>query len=132
MTEKSISLHKSCRPYNHRWRKARLIFLQKNPLCVFCKKAGIIQAAEVVDHIVPHKGNSALFWDSAKNWQPLCKQCHDITKQRIEQSNIIETGLDGYAANSSNLAQDEDEAHLMRHGKPKSIKAAVKSKKRKE
>jgi 5-methylcytosine-specific restriction protein A len=30
----------------------------------------------VVDHIIPHKGDKDLFWDS-NNWQPLCKTCHD-------------------------------------------------------
>lgn len=33
--------------------------------------------AEVVDHIVPHKGDLSLFW-SRSNWQSLCKRCHDI------------------------------------------------------
>ena len=36
----------------------------------------------MVDHITPHKGDKALFWQRA-NWQPLCKQCHDI-KTAIE------------------------------------------------
>ena len=31
--------------------------------------------ATVVDHIVPHKGDKKLFWDSG-NWQPLCGPCH--------------------------------------------------------
>lgn len=39
-------------------------------------------AATVVDHITPHKGDKALFWQRA-NWQPLCKRCHDI-KTAIE------------------------------------------------
>lgn len=32
--------------------------------------------ASVVDHVIPHRGDKALFWDS-DNWQPLCKPCHD-------------------------------------------------------
>lgn len=32
--------------------------------------------ATVVDHIKPHRGDKALFWDE-HNWQPLCKKCHD-------------------------------------------------------
>ena len=32
--------------------------------------------ATVVGHIIPHRGNQKLFWDE-KNWQPLCKDCHD-------------------------------------------------------
>jgi 5-methylcytosine-specific restriction protein A len=37
---------------------------------------GVITAATIVDHINPHKGDQALFWDQS-NWQVLCKQCHD-------------------------------------------------------
>ena len=61
----------TARGYNHKWQKARLRFLSHNPICVRCGRA-----AEVVDHIRPHKGNQQLFWDTS-NWQPLCKQCHD-------------------------------------------------------
>jgi len=82
-----------------RWRKARQTFLQRNPLCVYCQQIGRTTAAEVVDHIEPHKlgralesGDKAaikraqaLFWDST-NWQPLCKHCHDAHKARLEHS----------------------------------------------
>lgn len=71
------------RGYTTRWDKARLGYLAKHPLCAMCERAGHIAIATVVDHIKPHKGDSALFWDSA-NWQPLCKPHHDSTKQRIE------------------------------------------------
>jgi 5-methylcytosine-specific restriction protein A len=64
------------RGYDGKWRKARLHYLARNPLCVICDSNGIVRAANVVDHITPHKGNSGLFWDS-RNWQPLCKMCHD-------------------------------------------------------
>ena len=64
------------RGYVYRWKKAAKAFLRRHPLCVACEAKGIIKAAEVVDHIRPHKGNQKLFWDK-KNWQALCKQCHD-------------------------------------------------------
>ncbi len=35
-----------------------------------------MHGADVVDHIIPHKGDQSLFWDSS-NWQPLCKHHHD-------------------------------------------------------
>jgi 5-methylcytosine-specific restriction endonuclease McrA len=63
--------------YNGRWQKARATYLRRNPLCVICKRAGRITAAKVVDHITPHKNDQALFWDTAGNWQALCKTCHD-------------------------------------------------------
>jgi len=66
------------RGYGSRWRKARLYFLKEFPLCVECEKQGRLTAATVVDHIIPHKGNKELFWDT-RNWRPLCKRCHDRT-----------------------------------------------------
>lgn len=61
----------SQRGYDSRWRRYRGWFLAQHPVCARC--GGI---ATVVDHIVPHKGDAALFWDS-NNHQPLCKRCHD-------------------------------------------------------
>lgn len=64
------------RGYDSKWRRARESYLREHPLCVDCRKRGFIEAATVVDHITPHKGDQKLFW-SRSNWQPLCKQCHD-------------------------------------------------------
>lgn len=64
------------RGYNHRWRRARLDHLKIHPLCVRCRAKGIVKAANVVDHIDPHKGCKGLFWD-VSNWQSLCKYHHD-------------------------------------------------------
>lgn len=72
------------RGYDSRWRKARITYLQRNPLCRMCEQAGRLTPATVVDHITPHKGDQALFWDET-NWQPLCKQHHDSAKQRAER-----------------------------------------------
>ncbi|MGX7950473.1 HNH endonuclease [Oleidesulfovibrio alaskensis] len=69
------------RGYGHKWRKAREGFLRNNPLCADCLKEGKAVAATVVDHITPHKGDKALFWDR-NNWQPLCKRCHDLKTAR--------------------------------------------------
>lgn len=67
------------------WKKLRLWQLQREPLCRFCKKKGIITPATVCDHRTPHKGNIDLFFDKG-NLQSLCKFCHDGTKQKIEKS----------------------------------------------
>lgn len=64
------------RGYGARWQKVRAGFLRSHPLCVSCAADGLVTAATVVDHKVPHKGDMVLFWD-ASNWQPLCKTCHD-------------------------------------------------------
>lgn len=71
------------RGYGSAWQKARLRHLQDNPLCVFCLKEKRITLATVVDHIIPHRGDQALFWD-AGNWQSLCPTHHSSDKQRLE------------------------------------------------
>lgn len=65
------------RGYGWRWRKARRAYLAAHPLCVLCEAKGRIEGASVVDHIVPHKGDSGRMWDRG-NWQALCKRCHDV------------------------------------------------------
>lgn len=69
------------RGYGSRWQKAREGFLRHNPLCVHHQQRGEIVPATVVDHIVPHRGDKALFWERS-NWQPLCKRCHDVKTAR--------------------------------------------------
>lgn len=50
----------------------------------------------VCDHVVPHKGDEALFFDP-HNLQTLCKSCHDGDKQRQEVRGFsAEIGPDGY------------------------------------
>ena len=75
------------RGYGYRWQKARERFLRSNPLCVYCKAKGRVEVANVVDHIVPHRGNQEIFWDESQ-WQALCKSCHDSTKQKEENQLI--------------------------------------------
>lgn len=86
------------RGYGSRWQKARLTFLRRpeNVLCRLCKAAGRVELATVVDHVVPHRGDQTLFWDT-NNWQPLCKPCHDSDKQSVERggSGRRVVGLDG-------------------------------------
>ena len=64
------------RGYDSKWAKARIAYLSKHPVCAMCQKVDRVTVATVVDHIVPHRGDKKLFWDST-NWQPLCKKCHD-------------------------------------------------------
>jgi len=69
------------RGYTSKWQRARAGFLALHPLCDECARHGRVSAATVVDHIKPHKGDRALFWDR-DNWQPLCKPCHDAKTAR--------------------------------------------------
>lgn len=79
-----------------RWTKLRQRFLDDNPLCIMCLRQEIVEEADVVDHVRPHKGDEALFWD-VDNLQPLCKPCHDRHKQREERGDArVAYGVDGY------------------------------------
>lgn len=69
----------SGRGYTGAWDKARAGFLASHRRCRICG-----EPSEVVDHIRPHKGDKALFWDK-DNWQALCAHCHNSTKQKAER-----------------------------------------------
>ena len=70
------------RGYGHRWRKYRLQYLKRNPLCVHCLDAGVTTAANEVDHKIRHNGpEDPLFWDKG-NHQGLCKPCHSAKTRR--------------------------------------------------
>ncbi|WP_342774191.1 HNH endonuclease signature motif containing protein [Plasticicumulans acidivorans] len=82
-----MGLMASKSPYNSRWRKARESYLRLHPLCAMCLERGRSTVATVVDHIIPHRGDRVIFWNT-DNWQALCKPCHDRHKQRIEAGGI--------------------------------------------
>lgn len=79
------------RGYDSRWRKARVAYLAKHPLCE-CPDCAlkIVTPSSVVDHVIPHRLSEALasgdedailraralFWDS-NNWCAMAKACHD-------------------------------------------------------
>lgn len=72
--------------YTKRWDQAATRFRARYPLCgqriddqppvlSRCHDRGRVTLATDVDHVVPHHGDTALFWD-ARNWQSLCASCH--------------------------------------------------------
>lgn len=82
------------RGYNYRWQKYRKGWLRQHPLCgdrlagssaehSRCVRDGRATAATDVDHIVPHRGDQALFWNP-ENHQSLCGLCHDSFKPQFE------------------------------------------------
>ncbi|WP_282352882.1 HNH endonuclease signature motif containing protein [Pseudomonas sp. PS01303] len=71
------------RGYGYKWQKARVGWLEQHPLCVYCERNGLVTAGTIVDHIVEHRGDQALFW-ARSNWQTLCQPCHDIVKKAEE------------------------------------------------
>jgi len=64
--------------------------LTKQPLCESCLAAGRVTPARVADHVKPHLGNEALFFDE-NNLQSLCDystphNCHG--KKTSRESNM--------------------------------------------
>ena len=70
-----------------RWKDARIIYLSDNPFCIECSKLDRLIPATVVDHIVDHKGNYDLFWDTT-NWQGLCYRHHN-SKTAKQNNNLL-------------------------------------------
>src|SRR5690242_18354744 len=53
------------RGYDRRWREASKWFLRRNLMCMCPQCQGKGLPADCVDHIVPHRGDKALFWDQS-------------------------------------------------------------------
>jgi 5-methylcytosine-specific restriction endonuclease McrA len=69
------------RGYTRDWERESKAFLARpeNSHCA----CGCGQPAEMVDHIIPHKGDQRLFWNKA-NWQPMTKRCNSAKAARQE------------------------------------------------
>lgn len=72
-----------------RWQRLRLKILARDGYV--CRQTGVallgrFPAADspVVDHITPHRGDEAMFWDES-NLQSVAKSWHDSEKQRLEK-----------------------------------------------
>jgi len=89
--------------YNARWNRASKAFRVKNPLCVYCAQIGKTTRADVVDHIIPHRGDKKLFWD-VSNWQGLCTCCHDSVKAKEEaRGYAVGCGADGLPVDKNHV-----------------------------
>jgi 5-methylcytosine-specific restriction protein A len=78
---------RQARGYGNRWARRAALFRVRYPLCGMrpgdqapvmskCFDEHRVTLGEQVDHVVPHRGNDALFWDELGNWQTLCRACH--------------------------------------------------------
>jgi 5-methylcytosine-specific restriction protein A len=65
--------------YTKAWSTLRAITLSAEPICVECKT----RPSTVVDHKVPHRGDSTRFYDRA-NLQGMCVTCHGQKTRRGE------------------------------------------------
>lgn len=78
----------NARGYTYRWQQYRRSWLDKHPFCgerkdgtrsaqhSICTAEGRATRPNVVDHIVPHREDQVLFWDTL-NHQSLCEPCHN-------------------------------------------------------
>jgi 5-methylcytosine-specific restriction enzyme A len=57
--------------FTARWARIRRHPLREHPFCAFCLERGIVTAAEICDHIEPHRGDVNKFWLGPL--QSLCK-----------------------------------------------------------
>lgn len=67
------------RGYGYRWQQTSKGFLRAHPLCQCseCKEGELqLKPSNVVDHIIPHKGDMVLFWDRS-NWMAMNESCHN-------------------------------------------------------
>ncbi|MBS0535381.1 MAG: HNH endonuclease [Proteobacteria bacterium] len=70
------------RGYDSKWRRESKEYLARPENCLCACGCG--RAADMVDHIIPHRGDRKLFWDR-KNWQPMASSpCHVRKKQAAE------------------------------------------------
>lgn len=72
----------NARGYTSKWSRESKAYLEQpeNRLCA----CGCRRTANMVDHIIPHRGDMKLFW-SRSNWQPMASSpCHSSRKQSFE------------------------------------------------
>jgi 5-methylcytosine-specific restriction enzyme A len=74
------------RGYTKTWAAHASAFRRQFPLCgqrpngqapvmSRCFDEGRETLATQTDHVIPHRGDRALFWDKVGNWQSLCRSC---------------------------------------------------------
>ena len=85
------------------WRQNRATQLARHPWCVRCWAMGKQVRASVADHVAPHRGDAALFWQG--RLQSLCMACHSSDKAHIELHGYSTTvGIDGWPMDSRHYA----------------------------
>lgn len=68
-----------------RWQRLRMQVLTESLFtCAMCGRLEGDTSQLVADHIIPHRGDPARFWDRT-NIQCICAHCHNSVKQREER-----------------------------------------------
>ena len=72
------------RGYSAAWDRASRGHRARHPLCQYCALVDEVKAADLVDHLYPHRGDQAVFWNKTY-WVSSCDDCHNGFKQRVER-----------------------------------------------
>ncbi len=69
------------RGYTTRWYRATRMWIRADYMRNFCADPFKVHGPRLepgtqVDHIIPHRGDTVLFWDFEHNLQVLCASCH--------------------------------------------------------
>lgn len=72
------------RGYTSRWDAASRGHRHHHPLCTYCALVDEVKAADLTDHLYPHRGDQDVFWNRAY-WVSSCNDCHNGFKQSIER-----------------------------------------------
>jgi 5-methylcytosine-specific restriction enzyme A len=76
-----------------RWKRMRLqVFVRDGFVCCKCGKVEGDSSKLTADHITPHRGNEALFWDIS-NVQTVHTTWHNANKQQEEQDSYHTRGI---------------------------------------
>lgn len=79
----------------------RKLLLAQYPLCKICLEQGIV-TANVVDHVVPHRGDWTAFCTG--ELQSLCEPCHgSVKRQNALRGFHGDFGLDGLPTDPNHL-----------------------------
>lgn len=97
-------------PYNtQRWKRVRLMHLQRSPFCLDCYSAGLFVLANTVDHVVPISAGGPAF-PGPDGLRSLCTSCHSQKTARGVEAGAVRTTRDrqprkGCDANGNPLDQ---------------------------
>lgn len=70
--------------FTKQWRRLRARVLREEPTCVECVRDGYeVRPTTDVDHVVPHRGDTRLFFDRS-NLRALCHAHHTMKTRRGE------------------------------------------------
>jgi len=101
-----------------RWRERAQQQLHDHPLCEMCLQKGVVTAAEVADHVEPHKGDEIAFWHG--DLQSLCFHHHNSQKQIEEGRGYSnEIGTDGWPVDPAHPANSHKNGYQHSERSPK-------------